>query len=89
MNQFFYTTKDQNDKEVLNSFNPEKVVRTYGQPDGTRVVILDDIHEEYIPLDIPTGKGTATKREVRKMDVSSQIFLSEEDNKKFLDIYNK
>jgi hypothetical protein len=71
-NQFFYTRKD-GDKEYIDSFNVNKVIRSIGFEDEL-VVLLDDIHErvEEVPTHNPkSGKviGVQRKRDIFQSDI--------------------
>jgi hypothetical protein len=71
-NQFFYTRKE-GDKELTDSFNVNKVVRSIAFDDEL-VVLLDDIHErvEEVPTLSPkTGKviGVQRKRDIFQSDI--------------------
>jgi hypothetical protein len=71
-NQFFYTRKE-GDKELIDSFNVNKVVRSIAFDDEI-VVLLDDIHErvEEVPtLNPKTGKviGVQRKRDIFQSDI--------------------
>ena len=71
-NQFFYTRKE-GDKELTDSFNVNKVVRSIAFDDEL-VILLDDIHErvEEVPtLNPKTGKviGVQRKRYIFQSDI--------------------
>jgi hypothetical protein len=71
-NQFFYTRKE-GDKEYVDSFNVNKVIRSIAFEDEL-VVLLDDIHErvEEIPTHNPkSGKvvGVQRKRDIFQSDI--------------------
>lgn len=84
-NQFFYTYKDTNGVGAQGSFNINKIIRTYSTENEGRVVILDDLHEEYGEVNVnPSGK--APKIEIRKVEVVSQVFLNKEDAERFKSI---
>lgn len=84
-NQFFYQYEDQNKEQVMGSFNIAKIVKTYGSADGTRVVMLDDLHEQYMPVDVPNKQGKMSK-EMRKVEVCSQVYLNKEDAERFMKV---
>lgn len=71
-NQFFYTRKE-GDKDFIESFNIDKVIRTIAFDDEL-VVLLDDIHErvEEVPTINPkTNKviGVQRKRDIFQSDI--------------------
>jgi hypothetical protein len=78
-NQFFYTRKE-GDKEYMDSFNVNKVIRTVAMDDNDLLVLLDDIHERVIEtpnINVKTNKmiGVTRKRDVYQ----SEIHLTGED----------
>lgn len=89
MNQFFYTRKDESGKEMRDSFNLNKVIRTLSNEDGTVLVLLDDLHErvQEIPeIDIRTNKMKGVKRQ--RNTFQSEISLSKEDGERFYKLTN-
>jgi hypothetical protein len=71
-NQFFYTRKE-GEKEFIDSFNVNKVIRSIAFDDEI-VILLDDIHErvEEVPTHNPkTGKvvGVQRKRDIFQSDI--------------------
>jgi hypothetical protein len=89
-NQFFYTRKDQESgKEFRDSLNPDKIIRSVTQDDGTLLVLLDDIHERShdVPdIDLRTNKMKGMKRQ--KSVFQSEIILSVEDGERFFKLLN-
>lgn len=89
-NQFFYTRKDQESgKEFRDSLNPDKIIRSVTQDDGTVLVLLDDIHERShdVPdIDLRTNKMKGMKRQ--KSVFQSEIILSVEDGERFFKLLN-
>ena len=87
-NQFFYTRKD-GDKEYMDSFNVNKVIRTVAMDDNDLLVLLDDIHErttEQPNINLKTNKMTGV---IRKRDVyQSEIHLHGEDIVRFKNATN-
>lgn len=88
-NLFFYTRKEK-EKEFKDSFNLNKVIRTLELEEGGVLVLLDDIHER--PMEVPvfhpkTGKQTSVKRE--RNVYQSEIRLSKEDGERFNNLNNK
>lgn len=83
MSQFFYS-RVEGEKTLIDSFNLNKVIRSVEYEDGTRLVLLDDLHERSrdIPdVDLKTNKMKGMKRQ---RDVfQSEILLNAEDNAKF------
>lgn len=87
-NQFFYTRKE-GDKEYMDSFNVNKVIRTVAMADDDLLVLLDDIHErtmEQPNINLKTNKVTGV---IRKRDVyQSEIHLHGEDIIRFKNATN-
>lgn len=92
-NQFFYTRKElvsgtpENPefKEYRDSFNINKVVRSFTMEDGRLLIILDDLHEraqEVPDIDPKTNKVRGSKRV--KDTFQSEIYLSPADAERFL-----
>jgi hypothetical protein len=87
-NQFFYTRKD-GDKEYMDSFNVNKVIRTVAMDDNDLLVLLDDIHERTMEtpnINVKTNKmiGVTRKRDVYQ----SEIHLYGEDIVRFKNATN-
>lgn len=84
MSQFFYT-RTEGEKSFLDSFGTEKVIRTVGYEDGTRLVLLDDIHERAheVPDVHPKTKAIVGSKRVRDV-FQSEILLSKEDSDRFI-----
>ena len=88
-NQFFYTRKDEDGKELRDSFNIEKVIRSLSNEDGSALVLLDDLHErsqEVPDVDIRTNKMKGYKRQ--RNTFQSEIQLSPEDATRFFNLLN-
>lgn len=84
MSQFFYT-RTEGEKSFLDSFNTEKVIRTIGYEDGTRLVLLDDLHERAHEVPDVDSKSRIVKGMKRVKDIfQSEILLSKEDAEKFV-----
>jgi hypothetical protein len=84
MSQFFYT-RTEGEKSFLDSFNTEKVIRTIGYEDGTRLVLLDDLHERAHEVPDVDPKSRIVKGMKRVRDIfQSEILLSKEDAEKFI-----
>lgn len=83
MSQFFYS-RVEGEHTLVDSFNLNKVIRSVEYEDGTRLVLLDDLHERSrdVPdVDLKTNKMKGMKRQ---RDVfQSEILLNAEDNAKF------
>lgn len=102
--QFFYVRKetihskaeDAAGKEPetvdrIDSFNMSRVIRSVELETGERLVLLDDIHErkEEVPI-YSNGKNprqTGSKNVTRT--VQSEIYLSVDDSKRFVELFNK
>lgn len=83
MSQFFYS-RVEGDKTFTDSFNLNMVIRSVEYEDGTRLVLLNDIHERSrdVPdVDIKSNKVKGMKR-VRDV-FQSEIILNAEDNTRF------
>jgi hypothetical protein len=83
--QFYYKRKGKDEKVFTDSFNTEFVTRTVELEDGGRVVLLNDGHEftQTTPeIDLRTNKVKGVKKE--RIWVCSEIYLDEDDSKKFL-----
>lgn len=82
-NQFYYTRKE-GEKEMTDSFNVNKVIRTLTIEDGRTLVLLDDLHERVIEVPVynpSTGKLKEMRRE--RNTYQSEVYLDEEDAKRF------
>jgi len=78
-NQFFYTRKEE-DKEFLDSFNINKVIRTVQTGEDELLVLLDDIHERVVETPNINPKTNKMIGVTRKRDVyQSEIHLHGED----------
>lgn len=85
-NQFYYTRKE-GEKEMTDSFNVNKVIRTLTIEDGRTLVLLDDLHERVIEVPVynpNTGKLKEMRRE--RNTYQSEVYLDEEDAKRFKEI---
>ena len=92
MAHFFYQRRQplqpkQGDTDIqwetyIDSFNLNKVIRSYEYEKGKLYVLLDDGHEQ--AEDVPTvdSKGKTVMQRKRNW-VSSEIYLSEQDTIKF------
>jgi hypothetical protein len=88
MNQFFYTRTVEG-KELRDSLNVNKVIRSVTDTDGSVIVILDDFNERVSQepdIDIKTNKMKGYKN-VRQT-VQSEIVLSKEDGARFYKLLN-
>lgn len=84
MSQFFYT-RTEGEKSFLDSFSTSKVIRTVGYEDGTRLVLLDDIHERAHEVPDVHPKSRVIKGTKRVRDVfQSEILLNKEDSERFV-----
>ena len=77
--------------ERIDSFSMDMVIRTIELETGERLVLLNDIHErkEEVPV-YSNGKNprhTGSKNVTRT--VQSEIYLNENDSKRFVQLYNK
>ena len=88
-NQFFYTRTAEDGKELRDSFNLNKVIRSLSNEDGTALVLLDDLHEraqEVPDIDPKTNKMKGYKRQ--KNTFQSEISLNKEDAERFFNLTN-
>lgn len=83
MEQFIYTRKE-GEMAYKDTFSLNKVIRSREMEDGTRLVILDDIHERTHDVPIPNKKGEVMKYEKRRMVVQSEIMLDKDDAVRFI-----
>lgn len=91
MNQFFYTRKEPipgtdpiEFEEFNDSFNIEKVIRSFVIENKNRLVLLDDIHERSLNVpnvDKNTGRVKGEKRE--RNTYQTEVYLSSEDSYRF------
>jgi hypothetical protein len=87
-NQFFYTRKD-GDKEYMDSFNVNKVIRTVAMDDNDLLVLLDDIHERVEEKPTVNPRNNKIVGVQRKRDIfQSDIHLHGEDIKRFKKLTN-
>jgi hypothetical protein len=85
-NQFYYTRKE-GEKEMTESFNVNKVIRTLTIEDGRTLVLLDDLHERVIEVPVynpSTGKLKEMRRE--RNTYQSELYLDEEDAKRLKEL---
>jgi hypothetical protein len=85
-NQFYYTRKE-GEKEMTDSFNVNKVIRTLTIEDGRTLVLLDDLHERVVEVPVynpSTGKLKEMRRE--RNTYQSELYLDEEDAKRLKDL---
>lgn len=83
MSQFFYS-RVEGEKTFTDSLNTEKVIRSVEYEDGTRLVLLDDIHERSRDVPDVDTRTNMIKGYKRQRDVfQSEILLSAEDNIRF------
>ncbi len=96
-NQFFYTRLEKITKPLVNgeeqpeefqkfddSFNTNYVIRSISQPNGGRLILLDDFHEEVVdaPIFNKAKKRVGVKKE--KRTYCSEIVLLPEDAERFV-----
>jgi hypothetical protein len=94
MNQFFYTRKEPVQgtdplefKDYLDSFNIEKVIRTVIVENGSRLVLLDDIHERSMEVpDINPKNGVIKGMKRERNTYQTEIYLSPEDSERFIKV---
>ena len=87
MGQFFYQMNVPGVGPRLGSFNLDNVVYTEEFNPGRILVILDDMHEEYRNMEVPTAKG-GVKVELRKVEVSTRIQLTNVDSERFMKLHD-
>lgn len=93
-NQFFYTRKIQvppkeGETETtfvsyLDSFNLDKVIRSIEMEDGSRLILLDDIHERVQDVPVVSAKGRITGNKKERGTFQSEIYLNKEDSEQFV-----
>lgn len=74
-------------KDVEDSFNPNKVIRSFVLDNGTRLVALDDFHEETRPVPIKNKKNEITGWKNQTNVFSSEIILNQEDSERFKQLF--
>jgi len=97
-NQFFYTRKQPveptgDSKEVTfkifrDSFNVEKIVRTFSLEDGRLIVLLDDVHERIQEVPTTNSRGVITGSRNQRNTVQTEIYLEVEDVERFFQLTN-
>lgn len=86
-NQFFYK-RVEGEKTFEESFNINKVIRTVEVEDGRRLVLLDDLHERMQKVQQINHKTNKIVGTVKERDTfQSEIYLSKEDNTRFVAIF--
>lgn len=91
-NQFFYKRQGVEFPEgiepfeVVDSFNIEYVIRSSQYAPNKIVVLLDDRFEQLTERKVPVGKNGKLEVQRSKESVCSEIFLSEEDSKRFREL---
>jgi len=77
------------DKEFLDSFSLDKVIRSVQVEDGRRLVLLNDIHErlEKTPQ-FNTKRDKITGYTKERNTFQSEIFLSPEESERFVKLTN-
>lgn len=84
-NQFFYTDTSVKDKPKQASFNPEYVIRSLEVEPNRLVIMLDDFHEMQGPVQKMNKNGKVIVQ-TEKQTVCSEIWLNEEDSKRFREL---
>jgi hypothetical protein len=97
-NQFYYTRKEPISpkegetetmfKEFRDSFNVEKILRTWETDDGRILVILHDIHERLQEIPMFNKKGEKTGMKKERITLQSEIYLSKEDGERLYNMSN-
>ena len=91
--QFFYTRKVQVPPkegeteaqfvEYLDSFQINKVIRSMELEDGSRLILLDDIHERIQDMPITSNKGRTTGYKKERGTFQSELYLNKKDSDRF------
>lgn len=87
-NQFYYVNKtmvegteaDPQFQSFDDSFNVLQVTRTHTLPDGSTVVLLNDIHQRYEDVPVFNKQGRMTSKRKELVTYQSEIHLSKEDS---------
>ena len=98
-NQFVYTRLEKVQKPEVNgekqpeefarrldSLNIDKIIRTLARADGSRLVVLDDFHEEMRPVPIRNKSGKVTGAKNEKNTYQSEIVLLPEDAERLMNL---
>ena len=76
--------------ERIDSFNMEKVIRTIELETGERLVLLNDIHDR--KEEVPVYSNGKNPRQIASKNITrtvqSEIYLNENDSKRFVNLYN-
>lgn len=83
MEQFVYTRKE-GEIAYKDTFSLNKVIRSRELEDGTRLVILDDIHERVHAIPVTNKKNEVIRTENKRMVVQSEILLDKDDAMRFI-----
>ena len=79
-NQFFYI-RTEDDREILESFNVNKVLSTMQQVDGDLKIGLDDLHERAFDIPATNPKtGTETGKTIRRREMVQTIITLRGDD---------
>lgn len=93
MKQFFYTVKIQDPKvqeealiDIMQSVNVDMISRATEFAPGQLVLAMSDWHKSLQQVKIELKNG-GYRVEPREVDVCSEIMLSEEDSKRFRELF--
>lgn len=84
-NQFFYTLEKSDKTTCMGSFNPEYVIRTMQYEGEKLVVMLDDFHPMKTPVRKMNKNGKLIEQ-IEESTVCSEIWLNEEDSKRYREL---
>lgn len=80
-------------KVFRDSFNLNHVLRTMSVEQGDNkalVVVMNDVHEEYMPIPVKKDKSGKDVVEQRKVPYNTQIAIEDEnDIKRFFELFDK
>lgn len=84
MTHFIYTRKDKDGKEIKDTINLTKVIRSIELEEGTRLVLLDDIHKRRQEVPILNKKRAVTGYKNQEDTFQTEVTLSKEDSARFI-----
>ena len=94
MNQFYYSRTiivppeegqtEVTTKTLLDSFNINKVLKSYDKGNGERIVLLDDMHKRWQPIEVKNKQGRVTAIKREEDIYQSEFTLSGDDVERFI-----
>lgn len=70
--------------EYTDSFQIDKVIRSMELEDGSRLILLDDIHERVQDAPIISNKGRTTGYKKERGTFQSELYLDKDDSQRFI-----